>query len=58
MKEPKKVLKEGKIVPVVKLQKGGRITIPKEILKQISADHFAIELVDNRIVLEPMKLEE
>lgn len=51
-------LVNGKVVPVVRLQSRGRINIPKEILDQVSADHFAIEVVDGKIVLEPLKLEE
>lgn len=54
----KKKLVNGKVVPVVKLQSKGRINLPKEILKQISADHFAIEIIDGKIILEPLKLEE
>jgi len=51
-------LANGKVVPVVRLQSRGRINIPKEILEQISADHFAIEVVNGKIVLEPLKLKE
>jgi len=49
-------MSEKKIVLVP--DKQWRITIPKKIRKQISAEAFVLELVDGAIVLKPVELKE
>jgi len=56
MARPKKVVK-GKVVPVVFIDKQGRITIPKEIRDKVSADAFVILIIDGgKILLDPIKI--
>jgi len=55
MRSTSKVLIGDKILPVVKLQKGNRINIPKSIIQKVSANYFAVEIIDGKIVLKPVK---
>jgi len=52
-------IKKGKLVYIVKIDKWGRICIPKEVRELISGDSFALEITkDGKILLDPIKLEE
>jgi len=51
------VLKKGRMVRLLILDSGGRITIPKEIREQFKGYGFTIDIIDGKIVLDPVKLE-
>jgi len=47
---------DGRLVYVVKMDKKGRIIIPKEIREYVSADTFAVEVIEGgKIVLIPLE---
>jgi len=47
----------GKRVLIISIDEKGRITLPEEIRKEISADAFVVEIVDGKIWLDPIHIE-
>jgi len=53
-----KSCRKGKVVYIVRVDKFGRIVIPKQIRDKLSCETFILELLeDGRIVLEPLDLD-
>lgn len=42
---------------VRKLDAKNRIVLPTEIIDKVGANHFAVEKIDGRIILTPIKIE-
>jgi len=51
------IIKDGKVYRIVRLDGYRRITIPREVLEQIEANAFIVIPEGQKLILEPIKLD-
>ena len=51
----KPIISKGKICYIVEIDRTGKIYLPSDVRKALGADAFVLEVVDGKVVLDPVK---